>query len=125
MSRRDFAAADVIVDALLGTGLSGPVRGDYEPLLEKINQSGKPVLSVDIPSGLNADSGAIANIAVQAAATITLVGLKQGLLTGSAADNCGQLYFSGLGISEQFSQLATSSGIPYQLSTAERIISSA
>lgn len=116
MEQADFTAADVIVDALLGTGLSGPVRGDYEHLIDKINRAGKPVLSVDLPSGLNADSGAIANIAVQAAATITLVGLKQGLLTGSAADNCGQLYFSGLGISEQFSQLATSSAsrISYQ-----------
>jgi hydroxyethylthiazole kinase-like uncharacterized protein yjeF len=109
IAQADFAAADVIVDALLGTGLSGPVRGEYVQLIAKVNQSGKPVLSVDIPSGLNADSGAVANIAVKAAATITFVGLKPGLFTGRAAENCGQIYFSDLGISEQFKALATSS----------------
>ena len=108
IEQADFAAADVIVDALLGTGLSGPVRAEYQRLINKINQAGKPVLSVDIPSGLNADTGAISNVAVKAQATITFVGLKQGLFTGRAAENCGQIYFSGLGITEQFTALSVS-----------------
>ena len=116
IKQADFAAADVIVDALLGTGLSGPVRGEYADLIAKINQSAKSVLSVDIPSGLNADTGAVGNVAVKAAATITFVGLKPGLFTGCAAENCGQLYFSGLGITEQFATLAasTASRISYR-----------
>lgn len=105
----DFTGADVIVDALLGTGLSGPVRAEYQHLIENINQAGKPVLSVDIPSGLNADTGAVSNSAVKATATVTFVGLKQGLFTGRAAEHCGQIYFSGLGITEQFAALTASS----------------
>jgi NAD(P)H-hydrate epimerase len=104
----DFASADVIVDALLGTGLSGPLRVDYQRLICKINQSDKPVLSVDIPSGLNADNGTINDVAVKAVATVTFVGLKQGLFTGRAAEYCGQIYFSGLGITDQFALLAKS-----------------
>ena len=104
----DFESADVVVDALLGTGLSGPLRVDYLRLICKINQSDKPVLSVDIPSGLNADNGTISDVAIKAVATITFVGLKQGLFTGRAAEYCGQVYFSGLGITDQFALLAKS-----------------
>lgn len=109
IAQADFENADVIVDALLGTGLSGPVRGEYQQLIARINEAGKPVLSVDIPSGLNADTGAVSNIAVKAAATITFVALKQGLFTGRAAEYSGQIYFSGLGVSEQFATLCASS----------------
>ena len=104
----DFESADVIVDALLGTGLSGPLRVDYQRLICKINQSDKPVLSVDLPSGLDSDNGNVNDVAVKATATITFVGLKQGLFTGHAAEYCGQIYFSGLGITDQFALLAKS-----------------
>ncbi|HEY5714850.1 MAG TPA: NAD(P)H-hydrate dehydratase [Psychromonas sp.] len=116
IEQADFASADVIVDALLGTGLSGPISAEFAEIIAKINRSGKRVLSVDIPSGLHADSGAINNVAVNADATITFVGLKPGLFTGAAAAHCGQLYFSGLGITEQFSALAKSAGsrVTYQ-----------
>lgn len=108
IEQADFAAADVIVDALLGTGFSGALRAPYERLIYKINQANKAVLSVDIPSGMNADSGAVSDVAVKAHATICVVGLKQGLFTGRAADYCGQIYFSGLGICEQFNSLCSS-----------------
>ena len=101
----DFDRADVIVDALLGTGLSGALRPEFQRIFVKINQSHKAVLSVDIPSGMNADSGAISDVAVKADATVSFVGLKQGLFTGCAAEYCGQVYFSGLGITEQFTAL--------------------
>ena len=116
IEQANFASVDVIVDALLGTGLAGPVSSEFEDLIANINQAEKPILSVDIPSGLYADSGAISNVAVKADATITFVGLKPGLFTGAAAAYCGQIYFSGLGISEQFSALAnsTSARITYQ-----------
>jgi hydroxyethylthiazole kinase-like uncharacterized protein yjeF len=116
IAQANIAAADVIVDALLGTGFSGSLRPEFKSLIDKINLAGKAVLSVDIPSGLNADSGAINPVAIKAQATITFVGLKQGLFTGAAGDHCGQLYFSGLGISEQFADLAVSdsTSVSYQ-----------
>lgn len=108
IEQADFDHADVIVDALLGTGLSGTLHPEYQRLIYKINQTNKPVLSVDLPSGINADTGAVSDVAVKAAATITFVGLKQGLFTGRAIDHCGQLYFSGLGITRQFESLCSS-----------------
>ncbi|HEY7865578.1 MAG TPA: NAD(P)H-hydrate dehydratase [Psychromonas sp.] len=108
IEQANIAGADVIVDALLGTGLSGSLRPEFKSLIDKINQAGKSVLSLDIPSGLNADSGAIHDAAIKAQATVTFVGLKQGLFTGAAVDHCGQIYFSGLGIFEQFTDLAVS-----------------
>jgi len=108
IEQANIGEADVIVDALLGTGLSGAMRPEFKSLIDKINLAGKAILSVDIPSGLNADSGALHNVAIKADATVTFVGLKQGLFTGAACDHCGQLYFSGLGIYEQFIDLAVS-----------------
>jgi len=92
---------DVIVDALLGTGLSGPVRDDFVCAIEHINQSRRPVLAVDIPSGLSADTGAVMGQAVKATATITFIGLKQGLFTAMGPSHCGQLHFDNLRVPPQ------------------------
>jgi len=108
IEQADFEHVDVIIDALLGTGLRGTVRAEYQRLIHKINQTGKPVLSVDIPSGLNGDSGYISGVAVNADVTVCLIGLKQGLFTASAAQYCGEIYFSGLGIEGQFQSLCSS-----------------
>ena len=70
--------AGVIVDALLGTGLSGSVRAPYNEAIGAINASGLPVLALDIPSGLCSDTGSILGCAVSADATISFIGLKQG-----------------------------------------------
>ncbi|MDE2196678.1 MAG: NAD(P)H-hydrate epimerase, partial [Gammaproteobacteria bacterium] len=64
-------AAEVLVDALLGTGLDRPLQGDWAEAVRVMNACGKPVLALDIPSGLNADTGAIMGVAVHAAATVT------------------------------------------------------
>jgi NAD(P)H-hydrate epimerase len=90
--------ADVIVDALLGTGLERPLRGRFLDTVRWINGQTCPVVSVDIPSGLNADSGAVMGTAVQADLTITFVGRKQGMYTANAVDLCGELIFDDLGI---------------------------
>lgn len=90
--------ADVIVDGLLGTGLTGAVRGESAGAIDAINVSGIPVLALDIPSGLCADTGAVLGCAVKAQATITFIGMKQGLLTGAAADHTGALFFAGLAV---------------------------
>lgn len=88
----------VIVDALLGTGLDRAVTGDYAAAISLINASGNPVLAVDIPSGLNANTGEPQSCAVKADITVTFIGMKQGLLTGSAPDYIGRLFFSDLAV---------------------------
>ena len=68
----------IIVDAMLGTGFTGEVREPIRTLIEWINESGKPVVSVDIPSGVDSDTGEVAHMAVRADYTITLVAPKKG-----------------------------------------------
>ncbi|MCX2542875.1 NAD(P)H-hydrate dehydratase [Pseudomonas sp. COW5] len=86
----------ILVDALLGTGLSGEVREPYLLAIEAINTSGLPVVAVDIPSGLCADTGHVLGRAVCADLTVTFIGLKLGLFTGDAADHVGNLLFNDL-----------------------------
>ena len=95
---QDLAQFDVVVDALLGTGLSGEVRNPFLHAINAINQCTSPVLAVDIPSGLNADTGMPCGVAVQADCTVTFIGMKQGLLTGEAADYCGHILFDDLNL---------------------------
>ena len=87
---------DIIVDALFGTGLNRSVGGLYERAIHNINSSFVPVISIDIPSGLNADTGAVMGCAVKADTTVTFVALKQGLFTGQAAEYCGEIAYSSL-----------------------------
>jgi NAD(P)H-hydrate epimerase len=89
-------AGGVLVDALLGTGLSGEVRGDAAAAIDSINASGLPVLAVDIPSGLCSDTGRGLGVTVVADATVTFIGLKRGLFTGRAPAVCGELAFTDL-----------------------------
>jgi len=94
--REDAFVPDVVVDALLGTGLDRPVEGAFAAAVEALNASGAPVLALDVPSGLDADTGRIMGVAVRADVTITFVGLKQGLFLGAAPDYRGELEFSDL-----------------------------
>jgi len=87
---------EVLVDALLGTGVSGEVKGEVAELIAQINRSHRPVLAVDIPSGLCSDTGAVLGSAVKADLTVTFIALKQGLLTHEGVDHCGELRFDGL-----------------------------
>ncbi|MGR8933784.1 MAG: NAD(P)H-hydrate dehydratase [Gammaproteobacteria bacterium] len=95
-----YCKADVVVDALLGTGLDRPVKGEYAEAIAYIDSLQKPVVALDIPSGLNADTGMVMGCAVQASCTVTFIALKQGLLTGVAADYCGELVFAALEMPE-------------------------
>jgi NAD(P)H-hydrate epimerase len=88
----------VIVDAMLGTGLGGDVRGDYRDAIDLVNASGAPVLAVDIPSGLCADTGRVLGVAVRADLTVTFIGLKRGLFTLDAPDCTGAVQFADLGV---------------------------
>lgn len=93
--------ADLIVDALLGTGLSKPVTGDYAQAIQIINKINAPVVAVDLPSGLNPDTGNVMGIAVKAESTVTFIGLKQGLFTGVAAEYCGEIHYSSLAVPKE------------------------
>lgn len=90
--------ADMIVDALLGTGVDRPLTDDYAVLVDAINAAGRPVLSVDIPSGLDADSGEICGKAVRADVTVTFIALKRGLYTDAGPDCTGEVVFDDLGM---------------------------
>jgi ADP-dependent NAD(P)H-hydrate dehydratase / NAD(P)H-hydrate epimerase len=94
----DSGPGSVIVDALLGTGLSGAVREQQQAAIAAINRSGLPVVAADIPSGLCSDRGTVLGAAVRASHTVTFIGRKQGLYTGAARDHCGVIHFSDLGV---------------------------
>lgn len=87
---------DVIVDAVLGTGLERKVSGDWAQALDRINRHRAPVLAVDLPSGLHSDTGKVLGIAVRASATVSFIGLKQGMFTGEGPEYCGDLSFDAL-----------------------------
>lgn len=89
---------EVAIDALLGTGLKGEVREPYVTAIETINASGKPVLAVDIPSGLAADTGASLGHAVRADITVTFIADKFGLHTGAAPAHVGEHRLETLGV---------------------------
>ncbi len=91
-------AEGVIVDALLGIGLQGDVRPAFAAAITQINASGLPVLAIDIPSGLNGDTGAVQDVVVNAELTITFIGIKRGLLTGRGPAVCGEVVLSDLAI---------------------------
>lgn len=92
----DAPLEGVLVDALLGTGLSGEVREPYAQVIRRLNASGRPMLAVDIPSGLCADTGRALGTAIRADLTVTFIGLKLGLFTGDAPDCVGELAFADL-----------------------------
>ena len=94
----DLPAADVYVDALFGSGLNRAVEGLAAELIDRLNAMDAPVLALDIPSGLDADSGSILGRCVHAAATVCFVGWKQGLFTHRGTDCCGKLSLETLDV---------------------------
>ena len=92
--------ADVYVDAMLGTGLTRPVEGRARAVIEQVNARKEPVLALDVPSGISADTGEVLGAAVRATTTITFIAHKRGLFTGAAGDNCGELVLDTLGLPE-------------------------
>jgi hydroxyethylthiazole kinase-like uncharacterized protein yjeF len=90
--------AHVLVDALLGTGLDRPVEGRYATLIEALDRHPAPILAVDVPSGLSADSGRVMGRALRAELTISFIGRKRGLYTADGPDHAGYRLFDGLGV---------------------------
>ena len=91
---------DVIVDAIFGTGLTRAIDGRATEVLRAINGAGRPVVAVDIPSGLHADSGQVLGIAARADLTVTFIGRKLGCYVGAGPDHVGRLVFDDLGVPE-------------------------
>lgn len=96
-----LAGYDVLVDGLLGTGLHGEVSNHWREAILAMNHSGRPVLALDIPSGLNADTGTAPGEAVRAAVTITFIGIKRGLVMETGRELCGELIFDGLSVPDE------------------------
>ncbi|MCW8155178.1 NAD(P)H-hydrate dehydratase [Stutzerimonas stutzeri] len=94
--RAEVSLQGVLVDALLGTGISGDVREPYVSAIEAINTGGLPVLAIDLPSGLCADTGRVLGRAVHADLSVTFIGLKLGLFTADGPDRVGTLVFDDL-----------------------------
>ena len=88
----------VIVDAMLGTGLNKDVNGAYRDAIEQCNASQTPVIAMDLPSGLSADTGRAMGTAVHADCTVSFIGRKLGVMTGQGRAYAGQLYFSDLNV---------------------------
>lgn len=98
---------EVFVDALLGTGLDREVQEEFRVAIEALNQAPSPCLSIDIPSGLNADTGAVMGAAVRAQATVSFIGLKQGMFTCEGPEHCGEIFFHDLSVPD-----SVYSGVP-------------
>lgn len=92
------AGPDMIVDALFGTGLKGQLRDEYKHLIECINSRGYPILAVDIPSGLDCDTGLPLGTAIKAECTVTFVAVKEGFTTADSALYTGRVYVASIGI---------------------------
>ncbi len=88
----------LIVDGLFGIGLSRPLSADYAALVEDANATGVPILSLDVPSGIDADTGVAQGVAIRADATATFIALKPGLIMGDGVDCSGQISVHPLGI---------------------------
>jgi len=92
----------VLVDGLLGTGFSGPLRAPYDRWIRSVNDSGLPVVAIDIPSGLNGETGETQPEAVVADLTVTLAQPKAGLITENGLAHCGVMRCADIGIPPAF-----------------------
>jgi ADP-dependent NAD(P)H-hydrate dehydratase / NAD(P)H-hydrate epimerase len=94
----DLESADVVVDALFGTGFTGAPRPEAAALIEEVNAAGRPVLSVDVPSGVNASTGEVPTAAIRAAITVTFHGPKVGLHVAPGRFHAGEVLVADIGL---------------------------
>ena len=89
---------DLIVDAIFGTGLTGELAGGFVELINAINSLDKPVIAVDIPSGLDCDTGEPVSTAIQAVVTVTFAAAKKGFQNPRSAEFTGPVFIASIGI---------------------------
>ena len=114
-----LAGSDLILDALLGTGLSHPVEGDYAKAITLINRAGRPVVAVDIPSGISADTGEALGVAVRADETLTMALPKWGHFLQEGLEHRGRLGVVDIGFPPALIEAAK---IPVDLITPEGLV---
>lgn len=96
----ELAGCDVVVDALFGTGFHGAPRAEAAALIQRINESGAPVVSVDLPSGVNASTGEVEGTAVEATLTVTFHARKVGLVVAPGRFHAGRVVVADIGLEE-------------------------
>jgi ADP-dependent NAD(P)H-hydrate dehydratase / NAD(P)H-hydrate epimerase len=94
--------SDLIVDALFGTGLSAAITGPYRTAIETLNRAGRPVIAVDLPSGIEADTGTVLGVTVRATLTVTFGLPKLGLYLKAGIDHAGKVVVADIGIPRRF-----------------------
>ncbi|MDD5064270.1 MAG: NAD(P)H-hydrate epimerase [Phycisphaerae bacterium] len=92
------ASADMLVDAIFGTGLTGQLSDEYKQLIESINAQHCPILAVDIPSGLDCDTGESLGAAIRASFTVTFVAVKKGFTAAKANAYTGEIFVASIGV---------------------------
>lgn len=108
-----LAGAELVIDAVGGTGIRGALRGDIAAAVEGINAAGRPVLAVDIPTGLDCDTGRAQGPVVRAAVTVTFLARKKGFDSPGAADYTGEVRVADIGIpAETVARIARSKAGP-------------
>jgi NAD(P)H-hydrate epimerase len=90
--------ANMLVDGIFGTGLKGQLTDEYKQLIENINALNCPVLAVDIPSGLDCDTGQPLGTAIKAAYTVTFAAVKTGFTSQSASKYTGEIFVASIGV---------------------------
>lgn len=98
LAQAPLPSPDLVIDALLGTGVQLPLSSSMTKIVATINGLNPPVLAVDLPSGLNADTGRAMGALVRATRTLTFIGIKQGMLTADGVDGVGHLDWDPLGV---------------------------
>lgn len=97
--------ADMVVDALFGVGLSRPIRGIHAEVIDIINEMSRYTLSIDVPSGLHADTGEVMGVAVRSDKTVTFSCFKKGFLNYSTVELCGDIVVENIGIPQNSCEL--------------------
>jgi hydroxyethylthiazole kinase-like uncharacterized protein yjeF len=93
------SGADMLVDALFGTGLRGELSGEYQKLIEAMNGMGVPILAVDTPSGLDCETGEVLGAAIRARFTMTFAAMKKGFVENKEAkEYTGEIYLGSIGV---------------------------
>ena len=104
--RDELAQSDWIVDALLGTGTQGEIRSPFDSVIDAINAAGKRVLAVDLPSGLDCDTGEPLNHCVRATLTATFVARKTGFDNDRSRDFTGDVHVIDIGVPKRVIEAA-------------------